>query len=201
MFDLRLQLRRDTLAVITVVGLVLVTLAPHVRAATLLALDLGALVKQADYIVLANAQAESSRYRTQDRLIVTDVQLKVVEALKGDARPGGTLVATRLGGAVGSIGLSVPGEASFALGNSAIVFLRKATQAKELYVVGMSQGVLPIDGEGPSARVLPGGAGATLMQKGDDGKLSAAPDAMLTAQPLKDVLARIAQLVAEAHVR
>jgi hypothetical protein len=182
-------------------GLLLVGLAPHARAATMLALDLAALVRQADYIVVANAQAESSRYRTQDRLIVTDVRLGVIESLKGDARPGGTLVATRLGGTVDNLGLSVPGEASFPVGKSAIVFLRKAEHAKELYVVGMSQGVLPIDGQGNGARVLPGGGGATLVQKGDDGKLAAAPDALLNAQPLKDVLARITQLVAETHAR
>ncbi|HEX2675456.1 MAG TPA: hypothetical protein VHM19_02420 [Polyangiales bacterium] len=182
-------------------ALLLAAASPQVRAATVLALDLPALVKQSDYIVLANAQAESSRYRSQDRLIVTDVELRVIESLKGDAKVGGTVVATRLGGTVDRIGLTVPGEASFAIGKSALVFLRKATSAKELYVVGMSQGVLPIDGEGGSARVLPGGAGSALVQRQDNGKLAPAPDALLTPQPLRDVLARIAQLVAGDHAR
>jgi hypothetical protein len=139
------------------------------EAATLLALDLPALVQQSDYVVVANAQTESSRFRA--KLIVTDVELRVVQALKGATQPGATLVATRLGGTVDNLGLSVPGEASFPMGKSAIVFLRKSAKSNELSVVGMSQGVLPISGEGGAAQVLPSGAGATLMQRGSDGKL------------------------------
>lgn len=175
----------------------------RVQAATVLALDMAALVVQSDQIVIANAEAEHSRYRDGAKrgLIVTDVRLRVISALKGGARPGTELIATRLGGTVDEIGLSVPGEAAFPVGRSAIVFLRRALKSQELHVVGMSQGVLPISGQGDGAMVLPAGGAAELMQRGQDGHLVAAPAALTSATPLRDVLARISQLVSEAHAR
>ncbi len=175
-------------------------LAPAARAATVLALDLAALVRQSDEIVIARAQSQSAHYRA-DRLIVTDVQLRVLDSLKGKAHAGDLLVATQLGGVVDGIGLNVPGEASFPSDRSAIVFLRHVGNAGGLQAVGMSQGVLPIDGVGADATVQPGGAGAELVQRTDDGKLSPAPDALLHPQPLRSVLAQIQQLVAQTHAR
>lgn len=169
-------------------------------AATLLALDLPKLVDQSDYIVVAKAESESSRYRTTDRLIVTDVALRVIDSLKGDSRAGRTLVVTRLGGTVDRIGLTVPGEASFPSGRSAVVFLRKSLGG-ELQVVGMSQGVLPIEGAGDEARVSPMKGGAALVQPGADGKLDEAAGAVAPGTPLREVLARIAALVTEGHAR
>lgn len=168
-------------------------------AATLLALDLPALVHKSDYIVVANAEAESSRYRTQDRLIVTDVRLRVIDSLKGAARAGEALVVTHLGGTVDRVGLSVPGEASFPAGRSAIVFLRRIDSGV-LQVVGMSQGVLPIDGTGNAARVS-SATSASLVQRGADGALHDAADAVPSATSLREVLARIAKLVSEGHAR
>jgi hypothetical protein len=173
----------------------------QVRAATVLALDLAALVARADHVVIANAEAEHSRYRTNNRLIVTDVRLRVIESLKGSARAGDTLIATRLGGTVDEIGLSVPGEASFPSGKSAIVFLRRSEKSQELQVVGMSQGVLTISGAGAGAWVLPSGGAAELMQRDATGRLSSAAAAIERATPLRDVRAKISQLVSEAHAR
>jgi hypothetical protein len=199
-----LTLGRHRHPTIAALGLVLCALllwaAPAVRAATVLALDLGALVQQSDLIVIARAQSEHSHYRA-DRLIVTDVKLRVIDALKGQTKAGDVLVATRLGGVVDGIGLHVPGEASFPLDRSALIFLRRGGASGELQAVGMSQGVLPIEGDGATATVLPGGAGASLVQRADDGKLVAAPDALLHPQPLRSVLTQIQKLVAPAHAR
>jgi hypothetical protein len=160
------------------------------HASTLIALDLPTLVRDSDYVVVANAEREASRY--QDKLIVTDTTLRVITSLKGSAKPGSTLVATHLGGSVDRIGLRVPGAARFKLGASAIVFLRRSGQ--DLNVTGMSQGVMPIGGSGSSAQVLPGGTGATLMQRGADGSLTEKNDAAPRA--LTDVLAEIERLAA-----
>src|ERR1700742_2568523 len=90
-------------------GLAIAPSLPQARAATLIALDLPELVRTSDYVVVANALNESSRY--SDKLIVTDVELRVITSMKGSAKPGETLVATHLGGAVDRVGLKVPGAA------------------------------------------------------------------------------------------
>jgi hypothetical protein len=163
-------------------------------AATLLALDLAQLVGMSEYVVLAKAQTREAR-ETDSGMIVTDVQLQVVTALKGTIKPGQPLTATLAGGEIGDVALRVPGEAVIPENQSAIIFLRRNTRG-ELNVTGMSQGVLPISGAGKTAQVLPGGSGAALVQKGDDGKLRDAPDALLQPRNLADVLAQIRQLAA-----
>lgn len=160
------------------------------HAAVLMALDLPALVEQSDLVVVANAQKQSSRY--VDKLIVTDVTLKVITKLKGVTKPGELVTVTHLGGAVGDIGLTVPGAASFKLGESAVVFLRRVPSG-EWNVTGMSQGVLLISGQGAEQRVTPGGSDSALMQRDTEGHLverkAAAP------RGLADLLAEIERLV------
>jgi len=81
-------------------------LSSSARAAVLMALDLRQLVEQSDYVVVAKAVDDSSRY--ENTLIVTDVTLEIVTSLKGPARPGSSLTATHLGGSVGEIGCMYP---------------------------------------------------------------------------------------------
>ena len=166
----------------------------HASAAVLMALDLRALVNQSDYVVLANAELQSSRY--VDGLIVTDVRLRVINSLKGSAKVGSTLIATSLGGSVGQIGLRVPGTAQFTLGESALVFLRRDEASDDLSVTGMSQGVLPIFGAGSSAQVQLGGKQATLMTRDASGAYVPAPAPQ--RRTLADVLNEIARLAAES---
>ena len=182
-------------------GFALALFGTHAKAATVLALDFAGLVHASDYIVLANATAERSRYRDYDKLIVTDVTLRVARVLRGDVKAGAALTATHLGGSVGDVGLSVPGEASFTIGDSAIVFLRRGTQSDDLYVVGMSQGVLPVTGAVGSEQVLPAGHSAELVTRGDDGKLTSARGALTAPRTLRDVLAELTRLIAQDHAR
>jgi hypothetical protein len=166
-------------------------------AATLLALDLGQLVKQSELVVVAKAEARRSRQTPADGMIVTDVTLRVLTSLKGQSKPGTTLTATVLGGSVGDLGLRVPGEATFPDNRSAIVFLRREASSGELAVTGMSQGVMAIHGNGQAAQVMPGGLEAELVQRDAEGALRAAPDALVRARPLLDVIREIERLVRE----
>ena len=168
-------------------------LSSSARAAVLMALDLRQLVEQSDYVVVAKAVDESSRY--ENTLIVTDVTLEIVTSLKGPARPGSSLTATHLGGAVGEIGLHVPGAASFTLGESAVVFLRHAKRGAALNVTGMSQGVMPVLGTGSDATVESAGSGATLMQRDATGAMVEMPTQPARKRVLSDLLAEIDQLV------
>jgi hypothetical protein len=171
-------------------GLAIAPYAEPAHAATLIALDLPELVRTSDYVVVANALNESSRYA--DKLIVTDVELRVITSMKGSAKPGETLVATHLGGAVDRIGLRVPGAASFKIGQSAIVFLRRAPGGGDLNVTGMSQGVMPILGNA----VQTGGVapGTTLMQRDAKGVLVEAPAKAAESKPLSDLITQIEEL-------
>src|SRR5262245_33202470 len=112
--------RLQTLSLLLCLGLGLAVApwqAQPAQATSLIALDLPELVRQSDYVVVASALRESSRYA--DKLIVTDFELKVITSMKGSAKPGATLIATEMGGAVDRVGLNVPGAAKFSIGKSA----------------------------------------------------------------------------------
>jgi hypothetical protein len=160
-------------------------------ASSLIALDLPGLVEQSDYIVVGNAQSQASRF--VDGAIVTDVTLKVIASLKGPSHPGELLTVTHLGGAVGKVGLKVPGAASFKLGQGAVVFLRRA--GKDLNVTGMSQGVMSISGARGKEEAESSTAGATLMQRNAEGQLVPTEPAP-QKRALSQLLAEIEQLVA-----
>lgn len=164
-----------------------VAMAPT-RAAVLIALDLPALVEQSDLIVVASAQKQSSRY--VNKLIVTDVTLRVSSTLKGAAKAGEPVVVTHLGGAVGEVGLNVPGAASFKMGESVVVFLRRVPSG-EWNVTGMSQGIMKIVGQ----EVLPGATGAELMERDQEGRLTELPKTKAAPRALPDLLGEIERLV------
>jgi hypothetical protein len=164
---------------------------PSAHAAVLMSLDLPQLVEQSDLVVVGSAQKQSSRY--VDKLIVTDVSLKVVTSLKGSAKAGDVVTVTHLGGSVGEVGLQVPGAAAFKLGESAVVFLRRVPSG-DLNVTGMSQGVMPIKGQGAEQQVMPGGSGAELMQRDDDGRLVEKPVQRQQPRVLTDLVAEIQRL-------
>jgi hypothetical protein len=171
-------------------------LARPARASVMLALSLEDLTRKADLIELVVPTERQSRMDGDGKLIVTDVSLRVEQSLKGGGKPGQTLVATLLGGRIEQLALQVPGEASLPIGQRLLVFLQRAPKNGELHVVGMSQGVLTLSQQGGATMVLPGGSGAELMQRGSDGALHGAPDALLQPQPLGQLLDRIRSLVA-----
>ena len=170
-----------------------------VSAAVVIALDLAQLVDQSDFVVIARPEGESSRF--SKGLIVSDVTLRVSRVLKGATAPGAALVVTHLGGSVGQLALSVPGAARFAPNQSAIVFLRRAEGRSELQVTGMSQGVMPIVGDGPTAEVTPGGAGASLMQRDAAGALKDIAPPASQSRAMYDVISEIEKLVAGTPAR
>lgn len=160
------------------------------QAATVLALSLEEMTRKADVIAVVLPAERQPRREQTGSLIVTDVTLEVDTALKG-VKAGERIVATILGGRLDGIALQVPGEANFALGELALVFLARTRDGSELRVLGMSQGVLPIFERGQAVMVGPGGKSAGLVQPGSDGLLHDAPAALLEPQPLSDILARV----------
>lgn len=177
----------------------LAAVAPSVAEATIVrALDLRGLVRGADHVVVGTVVSVEARYDHLDR-IVTDATVRVDESMHGPARAGSTVVVRRLGGTIGDVGLRVEGEPSFAAGERILLFARANATERVLRAVGMSQGVMPIQRDGGVERVMPGGGGLALMQRGSDGQLRPAPAALLEPAPLDELLAQVRELVSEIH--
>lgn len=120
-------------------------------ATTMLSVGLPELTRSADTIVQGTVRRVESRWSGDGRRIVTDVELQVSEALKG--QPGNSVLVTQSGGRVGDLGQKVSGEASFALGEEVVVFLeRRGVQG--FRVLGMAQGKYQVQRSPDGTRVM-----------------------------------------------
>ncbi|GAB4215249.1 MAG: hypothetical protein OHK0013_40660 [Sandaracinaceae bacterium] len=164
------------------------------------AMSLAELVREADVIIVARVDGQRARWDHQGR-IVTDVTLRVTESLHGGLARGAVVVARRLGGELGDLGLRVEGEARYVDGESVLLFARRLTTPAGVVLrpVGMSQGVLPIDDTGGVEVVMPGGAGLELVTRSPDGRLGPGSPALAGPEPADALLDRVRALVAELH--
>jgi hypothetical protein len=130
-------------------------------ASTSILVSLESLVQSSTFVVVATAGDKTSVWEDSPtgRRIVTYTKLAVERAVVGS--PGAEIWVRTLGGAVGSIGQSVSGEAQLAKGSRSLLFLRKVDGA--VVVTAMAQGHFPI---------LPGD-----VIKGTPPKLAPSPDA------------------------
>lgn len=108
-----------------------------VGATTMLRADLPVLAQGSDAVVHGVVRRVQSRWSGDRMRIVTDVEIEVTEALKG--QPGGTVLVTQPGGKVGDVGQTVGGLAGFAPGEEVVVFLEKKGPTA-FRVAGMAQG-------------------------------------------------------------
>ncbi|MEM9191317.1 MAG: hypothetical protein AAGF12_19245 [Myxococcota bacterium] len=174
----------------SIIGLAFV---PQARATTVAALDLVELVRRSDKVVSAVVVGMETRYDARRR-IVTDVTVEVAESMKGGAQPGERIVVRCLGGEVGDVGMRVPGEPRFEVGDETMLFLRM--QGGVHRAVGMSQGVLPIRLDDRGYRMaLPGGEGLHLVRPASRGQLQHAPGALVAPVPLHELTNQIRTLV------
>lgn len=131
-------------------------------ATTMLRADLPELALSSDAIVHGTVRRVESRWSGDGRRIVTDVEIQVTEALKGQA--GSTVLVTQPGGRVGDIGQRVSGLAAFTPGEEVVVFLeRRGTRA--FRVSGMAQGKYQVRRSegGKSAMAVPEPTGDVLL--------------------------------------
>jgi hypothetical protein len=141
---------------------VVLLLSLSVGATTMLRADLPELARSADTIIHGTVRRMESRWSGDGRRIVTDVEIQVTEALKGQA--GGTVLVTQPGGRVGDIGQRVSGLASFTPGEEVVLFLeRRGTQS--FRVTGMAQGKYKVQRSADGSRVMavPEPTGDTLL--------------------------------------
>lgn len=117
----------------------------------MLALDVSGLSRSADAVVQAKVEKVTARWTKDGGRIVTDIELRVVEAWKGAAS--GTVKVMQPGGVVGEIGQRVDGIASFAPGEEVVVFLE--ARGNRFTLAGMAQGRFKVErsSDGRSAYV------------------------------------------------
>ncbi|WNG38550.1 hypothetical protein F0U61_36370 [Archangium violaceum] len=131
-------------------------------ATSMLRADLPELAQTADSIVHGTVRRVESRWSGDGRRIITDVEIQVTEALKGQASS--TVLVTQPGGRVGDIGQMVSGLATFSPGEEVVLFLeRRGPQA--FRVSGMAQGKYKVQRTegGTSAMAVPEPTGDTLL--------------------------------------
>jgi len=135
-------------------------------ASIVVAMDLPALVQQADHIAVVDVVSTSADWDTKHQQIFSTIELKVVERWKG--APNGREDHLRIiqpGGTVGDLTMTVTGLSTFTKGERALVFLRgTATDAR---VLGLGQGKRPMRREKTSGNWLVRGANmrqATLVK-------------------------------------
>ncbi len=129
-------------------------------ATTLLRTDVAELSFASDAVVHGTVRRVESRWSGDRRRIVTDVEIEVSEALKG--QPGSRVVVTQPGGRVGDIGQTVHGLASFTPGEEVVVFLEQ--RGKDAFrVASMAQGKFQVKREGKTVLAVPEPTGDSLL--------------------------------------
>jgi hypothetical protein len=120
-------------------------------ATTMLRIDLPELSQKADTIVHGTVRRMESRWSGDRRRIVTDVEIEVTEALKGQA--GSTVLLVQPGGRVGDIGQMIHGLPTFTPGEEVVVFLDRHGAAA-FRVTAMAQGKYQVRRASDSRSVL-----------------------------------------------
>ena len=176
---------------------------PHAAQASVVkALSLQELTRKSTEILVGMATEQQSRRHIDGKLIVTDFSFQVEDVLKGESKRGEPAIITVLGGKLDGLGLQVPGEASFAIGQRVIAFLYKAPRSGDLRVVGMSQGVLSLKPQADgSTMVIPGGSGSALLDPSQGGAIQEGTGgALAQPEPLPVLLDRIKKIVASQRL-
>jgi hypothetical protein len=153
-------------------------------ATTMLRLDLPALAQGADTVVHGTVRRVESRWSGDRRRILTDVEIQVTEALKG--QPGSTVLLIQSGGKVGDIGQAVHGTASFTPGEEVVVFMERRG-ASAFQLSGMSQGKYQVRraSDGQSALAVPEDTQQVLLLDPDTRQATSSTRKTLTLQELK----------------
>jgi hypothetical protein len=177
-------------------AMVLVIGARSAHASLVQALDLAALVAEAEQVVVGRVVSETSHYDERGR-IVTDTTLQVEETLKGDRAPGAAIVVRKLGGVVDDIGMRVSGEASFTVGESVLLFGARYRAGGALRTVGMAQGAIRIVEK--NGRRWAQSSGGAAVRRDARGHLKSAAPAVPAPRPLDELLGEIRTLVRSSH--
>jgi hypothetical protein len=131
-------------------------------ATTMLAVDVPTLARGSDAVVRGTVTRIESKWTGDHARIVTEIEVEVAQTIKGI--PAEKLTVVQPGGAVGDIGQSVSGTASFKHGEEVVLFLERRPGGTFL-VSGMAQGKFRVErsSDGRAAYAVPDSAGEALL--------------------------------------
>lgn len=135
----------------------------NANAAVSVVMSLNELVSTSTHVVVAKAAEHKSMWEEtpSGKRIVTYTRLDVERSIAGDA--GSSIWVRTLGGAVGSTGQWVSGEAVITDGSRSVLFLTKS--GSTFGVTAMAQGHYPIVTEGAVTRLAGSPDVGTLLQR------------------------------------
>lgn len=121
-------------------------------------LDTKSLVHESSDIVIGQVEGTRAHWNERHTKIVTDVDVRVTQTLKGS--PATRVTLTQLGGDIDGMRYEVPGSPVFTSGEEALLFLWRDTRGRA-QVNGLAQGKFdirrdPATGERLVQRALPG---------------------------------------------
>ena len=117
-------------------------LSTPIHAASLVKLDMREMVAESPSIVHGEVVSTQSRWTEDKSTIVTDVRVRVIDALKG--QDAGEVVVTQIGGVVGALRVEVYGATALQPGDETILFLSRDRRGASR-ITGFSQGQFPVE--------------------------------------------------------
>jgi hypothetical protein len=167
------------------------TSARGVYGSVTLALELPEIVRRADRVVLGEVVAVTSRWDARHRVVVSVIDVTVAESWKGTVSASRRLKVVQVGGEAEGYVTKVFGQATFAAGERAVLFLRGPED--QAVVVGLGQGKRPLRPDPARGRwmVDPGDRSAAV-RVGPDGRHF--PAAEEPAVPLDELRQRVVEL-------
>lgn len=168
---------------------------PSARATATVAVPVSVeeMAQEARAVVLARVTSRESRWDEAHRRIHTFTELEVIERWAGAAPP--RVVVRTLGGQVDGIGMKVSGVARFQDDEEVVVFLAAdPLDSSRFRVIGMSQGKLRVDRQGPEPMAVPSTEGLVFAVRGASGAFRVDPAApRLEPVTLSALRARVVQ--------
>jgi hypothetical protein len=120
-----------------------VVFAANAVASMVVGMDLPELSRHSDAIVHGKVVKSQARWTKSRRRIVTEIEIEIVESLKG-TQSTRVVQIVQPGGEVDNIGQQVIGLASFEAGEEVVVFLQR-TGPTGFAVAGMAQGKFKVE--------------------------------------------------------
>jgi hypothetical protein len=139
-------------------AVLLLAVAPSVRATQVTHLDTRALVRESSDIVIGQVEGASTHWNENRSAIVTEVTVRISQTLKGAAAD--RLVLRQMGGELDGLRYTIPGSPTFRPGEEALLFVWRDAAGRP-QVDGLAQGKFdiakdPATGERLVQRSLPG---------------------------------------------
>lgn len=157
-------------------------------------LELPELVAHSDRIVLGRVVFFEC-FQRSDGTLGTWYRIQIERDVRGNGDGDDEVILETLGGEMGDIGMRVEGEASFAVGERVVVFIRDGGAYSAFRTVGMAQGVMRVRRKQGIDTVRQSREGLMLVRRNAQGRLEKSLGALPNEVRLDDFLDQVRALV------